>query len=81
MDGHLARFLAIFDKGDNFCGLCFPAHQTTSEKGSILKGKQFAPFLSGKGSTQKRKNLLPMGANSFFFELNPFQKGAKTILT
>ena len=32
--------------------VCFPAHQVTSDKGSILKGK----------------NLLPLGANSFLLE-------------
>ena len=32
-------------------------------------------FPSEKGSTLKGKNLLPLGANSFLLELNPFQKG------
>ena len=37
--------------------------------------------LSEKGSTLKRKNLLPQGANSFFLVQTPFRKDAKTILT
>ena len=36
---------------------------------------------SEKGSTLKRKNLLPWGANSFLLEQTLFQKGGKTILT
>ena len=30
---------------------------------------------SGKGSTLKGKNFLPVGANSFLLESTPFQKG------
>ena len=53
-------------KDYNFCSSYFPAHQIASEK---------------KGSSLKGMNLLPEGANSFFLEESPFQKGCKTILT
>ena len=33
-------------------------------------------FPSEKGSILNGKNLLPLGANSFLFELAPFQKGS-----
>ena len=60
------------DKRDTFLLLrvCFPDHQTPSEKQSTLKGKN--------QSTLKGKNLLPRGANSFLLEKTPFQKGGKT---
>ena len=38
-----------------------------------------SPTPSKKESTQKGKNLLPRGANSFLLELTPFQKGGKKI--
>ena len=34
-------------------------------------------LLSENGSILKGKNLLPLGANSFFLELTPFQKGLR----
>ena len=41
---------------------CLPVHQTPSEKGSTLKGKE----------------LLPLGASSFFLKkINLFQMGGK----
>ena len=43
----------------------FPTHRATSEKWSILEGK----------------NLLTVGANSFLLKSTTFQKGTKTILT
>ena len=43
--------------------VCFPSYKSPSQKGSILK----------------RKNLLPMGANSFLFRIDPFPEGKKRI--
>ena len=31
---------------------------------------------SGKGSTLKRKNLLPLGSQFFLFRVEPFSEGA-----
>ena len=63
--GTLGRLAAILYKGDNFVFFVrVPVHQTASEK----------------ESTQKGKNLLPRGANSFLFEQTPFQKGIKEVL-
>ena len=45
--------------------VCFSTNQAPSDKESTLKGK----------------NLLLMGANSFFLEQAPFQKEGNTILT
>ena len=61
------RFFSPFLQGRQFLWLpvCFAAHQISSEKGSTLKGK----------------NLLPGGANSFLFRVDPFKKGTKIILT
>ena len=74
--GSFSAFLFI-----TFMSSClFLAHQSPSKKGSTQKRKkEFAPTQSGllkrericfltKGSTQKGKNLLPVGANSFLSE-------------
>ena len=58
----LSRFSAIFDKGDNFCGVlcCFLPQQAHYEKRSIPKGK----------------NLLPTKDSKFFpFRVGSFSKG------
>ena len=46
-----------------FATICFAAPKAPSEKGSTLE----------------IKNLVPMGANSFFLEETYFQKGGKNI--
>ena len=57
---HLVDFLPFFNKGDNFCDFLFgfSIHQDTFKKGSTLK----------------RENLLPRGANSSLLKQTPFQK-------
>ena len=52
----MADFLTIF-KGNNFCDFlfCHFVHQTPSEKGSTIKGKNFLP----------RGEFLPFGADPF----------------
>ena len=39
------------------------------------KSVKFILSPSEEGSTQRGKNFLPVGANSFLLELTPFQKG------
>ena len=63
---YLVHFSAIFTWETTFVTSCFfPMHQISSVKRSALNGKQFAPL---RGFTQKGKNLLPRGANSFLLE-------------
>ena len=56
----------IFDKGVNLCDflIVVPAHQTPSEMGSALKGKNLLPIVS---------KFLPFG-------VDPFSEGEKLIL-
>ena len=59
---HLVDFPPFFTKETTFViSVCFPPQPAPSEK----------------GTTPKRKNLLPRGANSFLLELTLLRKEAK----
>ena len=60
---HLVHFLPCFTRETTLVTSCFAFLHTKSP--------------SEKGSTLKGKNLLPKGANSFHFRVDPFSEGDK----
>ena len=69
MKRHLVVNLPLFAREiTSRLPICFPAHQSPSEKGSTLKRKYFV-LLRIEG-----KNLLLLTGNSLLLELIPFSK-------